>query len=160
MGKYFTGLSTEYEVKLLMETYGDAEPGTLIKYESICNLIGVQRGTHRFRGIMAQWKGKMIGQENLYLHAIINEGYKVMTAQERIEAGVDGVISIRKKSARTVHMIATTSRAEMQEEEKIKADHMQMILNRLHDSVVSASQNISLPKPKPPADSILYVKKK
>ena len=80
--------TTSPVVRTLMEKYGEAERGTVIKHFDLEQAIGAIRSTNRFRTCASAWKRAMLREKAILCKAVPGTGYELLPANEQMkEAG-------------------------------------------------------------------------
>lgn len=142
---YFGGMSTDIELKKLMDAYGEAEPGTLITHNQIADLIGAQYGTSRYGTVVSRWRRTMLAKNNIEVAARRREGYVVSTASERVQNASNAFKRIGDGLRRIHYRFAAVPRQDLSSEDARRADHSQMVVAKMCDDVASARKQISPP---------------
>ena len=93
----FDGLSTDSEVELLLDKYGDLQPGDLAKYEDVENLIGSKKESVRFWTVTGRWRRLYEQATGIIIGCSSNDlAFAALTAPQRVQY----VILQSKKSRR------------------------------------------------------------
>lgn len=142
---YFGGMSTDIELKALMDAYGEAETGTLIPHEDLESLVGSERNTNRFRTVVARWKRTMFAKCNLEVAARPREGYVVLTPSERVQKASDDTKRIQTGLRRVHYRFAAVPREQLSQQDARRADYSQVMIAKLCDEMASARKQISPP---------------
>lgn len=142
---YFGGVSTDIELKALREHYAEVEPGKVITHEEIEAVVGVKRDTNRYRTVMTRFKRMMLLDFNVELKARSGAGYVVLTASDRVRAGIDSGHKIHRQIRKTHYRLTVIPREQLSNEEVRRADHAQMVMSKLSDDLNVARKQIAPP---------------
>lgn len=142
---FFGGMSTDIEIKKLMDAYDDLKPGDVVSHDDVERLLGVARKENRYRTVMARFKKMMLTGKNIEMAARHGEGYAVLSASERVRKVTDDTGRIYDGLRRVHYRIASVPRAELSEHEARRADHAQVLLSKICDDMAMAKKEIAPP---------------
>lgn len=123
---YPKGKSTETELEWLRQKWPNPVVGDTFTDDELSSVIGVQKGSFRFRTVIEHWRKKLFRDRNLLIIRERNTCYKVASPVQRIDYGNDkigsGVRAIRKagKVARSTPKENLTPIAQMHQEHQIR----------------------------------------
>jgi hypothetical protein len=102
------GVPTEPDVKRMIDKFGVPKEGTLIRYEQIEKVIGIEKATHRFRTVIHAWRKRMHADHNVVFIAVENQGLKAADPSERVTAA-SGKVRMGFRCIRRGSVIARTT---------------------------------------------------
>lgn len=138
-------VSTDAEVKVLMEKYSTAKPGEIVQHDTIEKLTETKRGTARYCTVVARWKRAMYEKSNLLLKARPGEGYAILSAAERVQKVCDDTGKVTTRLY-TIHREASSvPRSELSKEDAKVADHIQIVSARMAQTLAKETKTIAPP---------------
>lgn len=145
MKVFFAGAPTGPDVRKLIDAFGDLKPGDEITHDAVAEACGVAYKTDRYRAVTHAWRRKLLDTENIELGAVAGVGFRVLSANERLDAGFGGVKSGARKISRAVNKAGR-----VKAEDDIQA-HKQSVLVRAGAAMAaemsSAMRQIEPPRP-------------
>lgn len=98
---FFGGMPTQIDVDKLREAFPAIEEGDEIRHEDIESVLGLERGSNRYKTVVEVWRKKMLN-DGVDLGALAGIGFKSLNPTERIEKSVDGFQSGTRKQLRSI----------------------------------------------------------
>lgn len=149
MKPYLGGVPTDADVQKISDALMPLGVGDQIDHAEIESIIGLDRNASRYRTITAAWRKLLRKDHNIELLALAGVGFRVMSPDERIDAGVSGVKAGARKQIRSIN-IAVSAKTE----DRVLA-HKQAVLNRYGIEVMrqlkETTHGLALPAPPSPA---------
>lgn len=142
-GKLFGGgLPTKIDVDELLNRFGTPQPGTLIRYGDIEEVIGVEKGTYRWGSVIAAWRRRLERDHDLILKARAGEGFDVLDAHGRVHFAADKHRSGMRAFARAASVAERTDRSELSSEERGALDFVAKIGGVVRTAVANERKRI------------------
>lgn len=140
---YFGGIPTKIDVDKLMELFKNYTEGDVIAYTDIVAIIGHGRNSHRYGSVVAQWRKRLMREENALLISSMNVGYRIATAPERIEYSAGQVFSGKRRIMRGSAVAGSTDSAKLDAEGKKLREHILTLPARLRLAELTAPRAIA-----------------
>lgn len=142
---YFGGIPTSVDTRRLDEQFAGLMDGDEITHDEIEVVIGVRRGSSRYRTVTDAWRRSLLREKNIELAAVSGVGFRCLPPAERISASVRGVQSGMRKQLRSI----TRSAMVRTEDEGLrrKQDLLQRYGAVLRAEASKTMQEIEPPKP-------------
>lgn len=146
---FLGGLPTAIDVKRLRETFPDLRPGDEITHERVEAALGIPRTDGRYRTVTSAWRRDLFRLDNVEVGAIVGIGFRVLTAEERVDAGVGRFQQGTRIQGRSLRRMRTIRPSDLDAPHQAKLDHA----IRVGASVFQAGQALTkgLDPPKPAA---------
>lgn len=128
---HFGGVSTDIEVKALMDHFGTPAVGTILAYEDIEVVTGVERAKTRFRTVMERYRSRMEALHGIHLATLANIGYKVLSPAERVERNLNTAGQGFRRLAVAEDRLKSINRKELNTEDAKRADTAQLLLAKV-----------------------------
>ncbi len=139
------GLSTEIEIKALLERFGRSEVGAILTYEAIEDCIETPHDSARFRTVLGRYKRRMLDQYGVHFITLKNIGIKVLSAQERVELGIDGAGKAFKRIRVNAERLQQIPRDQLNQETTRRANTAQVLLAKVYNDFASNKLTIRAP---------------
>lgn len=118
---YFGGIPTEPDVKALRDAYPETEmtPNSVIPYEEVEAVIGVQKDSARFRTVTDRWRA-VVQQENkaLVIGTERGVGFKVLTNHQKLNLSNAKLKTAARSARRSYALTAKVQTDQLTEEER------------------------------------------
>lgn len=143
-GKLFRGgVPTRPDVDLLMKI--SVEPGTRIDYATIEDMLGIVRGSSRFRTVTQAWRRRLFREQRLQVEAD-GAAFVVLTAAQAVSAAATRLHRVGRAAGRTVVRVEAIDPRELDD-----GDQKRHFLLRRHaaaalDAVSEACRAIAPPR--------------
>lgn len=120
------GLPTQPDIENIRNRFPEAnlQPGIIIPYDSIANIIGSSVGSNRFRSVTTAWRKYVENTFKIVISCVRGAGFKVLEehgkldhAQDKYRSGVRHI----KRSVKISNYIDTTK---LEETDKIRFDRL------------------------------------
>lgn len=99
---FHKGSATGADVRKLIEAFGTPSEGAEISHDEIASAIeNVSPSDSRYKTVVAAWRKVLLERHDVDLGSVHGYGYRVLNAQERIDAGINGSKSGMKKILRS-----------------------------------------------------------
>lgn len=99
---FHKGSATGADVRKLIEAFGTPSEGAEISHDEIASAIeNVNSSDNRYKTVVAAWRKVLLERHDVDLGSVHGYGYRVLNAQERIDAGINGSKSGMKKILRS-----------------------------------------------------------
>lgn len=144
---YFGKVSTDNEVRTLLEAYKHVSEGTLLPHKEIAAKVSVDPEGNRYRTIVGRWRRLMLTQFNIELRARHGTGYVALTAAERVTTNIDDGLRIFKRMGQTVERMKVIPRAALDTDDAKRLDHATVLMSRVSDEASRAKKEIAPPAP-------------
>lgn len=142
---YFGGVSTDIEVKALMDHFGVPTPGTVLAYEDIEVVVGVERGKSRFTTVRQRYMQQMMKLHGVHLKALPNVGLKALTAQERVDTSIDRAVVGMRRLRESEERLRQVPRTDLAKPDAARADAAQVLLAKLCGEFSSEKKTFQAP---------------
>lgn len=120
---FLGGVPVRSDVDRLIEGL-EYEPGTLIAHNEIAALIGVAKGTNRYRTVVGAWKRRMLSERNVDIQVERGVGYRVLLEPERVAHGVKGYRAALKAGGKAVGRVARADPERLNGTQQRQRDYM------------------------------------
>lgn len=148
MSKLFLGgIPTQGDVKLLMEAFPSIEPGQLIGYERVAEVIKVEHGTGRFRTVTAAWRRALTRTQNFVLEAVPGQGFRRMPEVERSQKDRTGWRQDQSRAARRVRDLARVDTRDFDDRDRKSHDHARRVLQAHVEHTATSVRELAPPPP-------------
>lgn len=144
---YFGKVSTDKEVRTLLDTYKTVAEGTLITHKEVAALVSVDPNDTRYRTVTNRWRKLMLGQFNIELRARPGEGFVALTAAERVTHNIGDGLRIFRRIDRTVGRLKRIPRVTLSTDDSKRLDHATTLMARVSDEAGRARKEIAPPAP-------------
>ena len=124
MSVFFGGIPTDIDVKKITDTLGLPDPGTLVLYETLEEIIDVTRKESRFRSVVGSWRKQLLRDHNLITEGIRDEGIKILENKDRGDHCMRQVAKGSKAIKRGYDRAARTQRDGLTTEQLRVLDHV------------------------------------
>jgi hypothetical protein len=146
LGRVVNGLSTELDVRKLLDRYGSPAEGTVIAYLDIATVIGHEYGSKRWWTVVSAWRRKLLREHNLCLAPKqAGESFEVKDPEGRLKRSFDGHRYGVRRVKRAGKLLVTTDLSRLPPDRRAVADHLQ----RRNASVILADRQARF-EPRPP----------
>ena len=119
---YFGGIPVAPDVEKLFVMFEVPDPGTLITYAEIEEVIEIRRERTRFTTVVTAWRKKLLDDHNRVTEAVRNEGILVLTPKRRVRHVVNKNKSIFRQARKTYGIAVRTDPTELDDIEKKKLE--------------------------------------
>lgn len=140
-------IPTKTDVDLLIENIGIPKPGDFISYESITAITGVKHRSARWQSVTTSWKGRLEKYHGVFMRAIHNEGYEVLTDGGRVEFCDSMVDRGAKQIQRGFSALDGVDRIVLTDEQKVIYDHNVVRQRSIALASAAATKAIEFPDP-------------
>lgn len=144
---FFGNVSTDNEVRTLLETFKGVKDGTLITYKKVAEIVDVEVESTRFRTITNRWRKIMLSQFNIELRARAKEGFVALTASERVTANINDGLRLFKRVERTVGKLRCIPRYALEGHDTARLDHATTLMARVANAASDAKKELAPPAP-------------
>lgn len=139
-------IPTRVDVDALLEGIGIPQVGTHIPYADISAIIKLDRKNSRWNSVITAWRKELESEHNIFLKAIPNEGFDVMSDDVKMEA-VRGHVKRSRNSLKRAEIIATqVKRESLTDENKASYDHYRKLRAALELVERTAAKDIVYPE--------------
>lgn len=145
---FFGGNTTDPEVKALMEKFSAIKAGDLLRHETLASAIGATVKSIRYYTVMRAFRKALARDRDLVLLADPGSGYKVLSADDRVDLGVATVgrgLRFVKRGGRTISTVVANRGNELTESKRRVADHASRLISNLMSAGRSAMREIRNP---------------
>lgn len=122
MKKFFVGVPTDIDVRLLRDKFGVPEIGAEIDHRVIEETISHRRETFRYKTVVTVWRKKLLRDHNILLTPVPTVGYVVAGNKQRVD-------HCSRKSKSAVRLIVKSSAIAERTDEK-GLDEKDIVLRR------------------------------
>lgn len=131
---HFGGNTTDPEVKKLMEKFSVIKPGDLLSHAEIAALAGAEPKSNRYYTVVEQFRKKLEQDLDLILKTEFGKGYRVLSADQRVDLGVGTVgrgLRFVKRGGKTIANVVINRSSELSEQKKRTADNAGRLIQNL-----------------------------
>lgn len=132
-----------------METIGTLSPGQMVTHEEIEAAIGTSREQSRYRTVTAAWRNRMLREFNVDISAVPGEGFRALTADERVSESIKGFARGAIGIGRSARRAVMAPRDEMTPAAAARADHAVRVMHATLEDLNRKRKELASP-PKPP----------
>lgn len=143
---YFGGLSTDVEVKALMEHYQQPQEGAVLPYEDIEALIGVERDKSRFKSVLNRYRQQMERLHGVIFAAMPKIGLRVLTPQECVDRNAVDFGHKIKGALRAGDRTARIPRERLSADDASRADALQLMSAKVSQTFLDGRPAIKPPE--------------
>lgn len=144
---FLGGVPTDGDVKRLLEAFPDIQPGALIPYAQVAEVIGVARGSNRFISVTNAWRRMLLRTQNFVLEAVHGQGFRRRPEIERSKANRAGWRQDQSRAARKIRDLARTDTRDFNEQEQKAHDHARRVLQAHVEHTSSTVRELAPPAP-------------
>lgn len=102
---FFGGVPTAMDVRKLNEAFPELTEGDEIAHADIEALLGLAHTVSRYRTVTNAWRRSVLNDRNIEVAAVAGEGFRCLTAPERVSGGIRGVQIGTRKQMRSVRRV-------------------------------------------------------
>lgn len=130
------GVSYEPDIKRLVERFGAPEPGTLIEYSEVEEVLGVKKDSDRFRGVTGAWRKRLAKQLQIEIVCVRGLGFRALEHRERAAAAFAHLDAGRRKARKAVVVVTATDLSKLTDEERRRSLAVSGPVIAAHDEIV------------------------
>lgn len=121
------GVPTTVEVQLLLDTFGIPARGSMIRYDEVERLLGMERSKTRFRTVTSAWRTAIFRDHGVASFCQRNIGFSFCSPPEQIDESSRGLVQGLRRVSKAVKKAARTPREALSPNETRKLDHTHTI---------------------------------
>ncbi|MCP4677706.1 MAG: hypothetical protein GY854_19755 [Deltaproteobacteria bacterium] len=125
------GMHTDIELDKLKTAFPQPAPGDSYTDEELGDVIGLEKGEPRHKTVVARWGRYLFRGQNTVLLRVRTVGYRIATADERVDHAVDRKHRAAKQVRRATRVLGATNVADISEEKRPEYEHHMQSLRRL-----------------------------
>jgi hypothetical protein len=144
---FLGGIPTEGDVKMLLEAFPAIEPGQLIPYERVAEIVKVDRSSSRFRTVTSAWRRVLHRTQNFVLEAVPGQGFRRQTEVERSNSDRAGWRKDQSRAARRVRDLARVDTRDFAERDQRSHDHARRVLQAHVEHTSTTVRELAPPAP-------------
>ncbi len=141
---FFGGVPTRMDVDRLMKIEDD--PGMSIDYEYIEGVLGVKRGSNRFRSVTNAWR-KRLFREKLLMTTAEGGKFHFCTADQAHDLGRKGISKVGRSAGRLRVHVDAVNVADLSLERSAKHQLLRREVLAIHAAAQSGARAIAAPEP-------------
>lgn len=113
------GRTYSVDIRSIMKKFpvSQLKEGKLISHEQLEEILGINRNSNRYKGIVFAWKNKMLNEYNRLLGSVRGEGYKLLDPHDRVSYSFRLQVSGIKKLEKCYNCAKTTDTSRLDEED-------------------------------------------
>lgn len=129
---YNKGIPVLIDLNKLVDYIGVPNIGEVIDHSLISEILGYSKNInkHRYDHIIKKWKDKLERENNILLRTLVNRGFQVCDASNRIDCASDKYKQGVRRIMRAGEIASRTNRNELNEEQKKVSDFLMITANR------------------------------
>ncbi len=143
---FFGGIPTAPDVDALIQEFEVPKVGTLISYSNVSKVIGVLKDKSRFKTVTGVWRKHLYAEYNIYMKAIMNEGFMAMSPSERITFGSKGMKRNVKGMNKIIDILVSTSKNDLSKDELLAQDHWTLQGKKSVMALITAPKHLEVPE--------------
>lgn len=144
-GVFRGGMSTEFEVNLLLKTFS-VEPGMKVSYEDVCDLTKIRPNEGRFRAVTNAWR-KRIFREKLISSTAEGGSFHFLTADEAHDRGLHGMQKIGRAMGRLCTRVESINAEQLTGERRERHNLLRRESQAVLEIVRASQKVIAGPRP-------------
>lgn len=144
---FLGGLPYEPDLLKLREHVGVPAVGTLVPYAAIEACLGCSWRSARFKGVCDAWRRKLEAEGNVILVGVAREGFRVLTAPERVRHAESYLRQGARRIRRSHAIVGTTPHDGLDEAQRTRAQALFGATSR-HYTELAATVKALAPPPK------------
>jgi hypothetical protein len=137
------GVSTEPDVKRLLETFGCPDEGKVISYADVEAMLGIERTTSRFRTVVTAWRRQLKKLHNVEMFTLSGVGYRVLAPADRVVGSVNEFARGVRKIGRAVTRIESVPVERLDQKQQKSAEHTRRLMHATLSQARSDSKAIA-----------------
>ncbi len=143
---FFGGIPTAPDVDTLIETFGVPEIGILVSYSNVSKVIGVPKDKSRFMSVTSAWRKHLYAEYNIFMKAIMNEGFMAMSPSERITFGSKRMKSKAKGMNQLIELFGKTPKNDLSKDELLAQNHWILQGKKAVMALITAPKQLEVPE--------------
>ncbi|MBX3703979.1 MAG: hypothetical protein KF822_09415 [Steroidobacteraceae bacterium] len=140
---FFGGIPADIDVRKLEERFGDPQEGQEFGHDEVEAVLGLERGSNRYRTVTDAWRRRLLNQRNIEVGAVPGVGFRCLTPAERVDGSLKGFRTGTRQQLRSVRRAAVVRT----EDEGLR--HKQDLLRR-YGAAISAEASNMMQEIEPP----------
>jgi hypothetical protein len=143
-------------VKKLEEAFPKPDEDLLITHEELQALIGEEKGSQRYYGVINSWRKKLFNELGIDTAWDPGEGVKILAPADRLHASEHGFKQHLRATKRDSRRLAATPRERLNDVGQQRYDHVSIVMAKIKGAIDTTQKQLavelapvkSLPKPK------------
>ena len=119
------GVSTEVDVRRLLDRFGRPEQGKKWSYSEVEDAIGVAKRETRFRTVTLAWRSVVYKLYNVVIGCETGHGFVVLQEPERVGLGTQWYRGAMRKMRRTQKMLSGCDDTKLSEVQRAERSHVE-----------------------------------
>ena len=143
---FFGGIPTAPDVDALIEEFGVPEIGVLVSYSKVSEVIGVSKDKSRFKSVTGAWRKHLYAEYNVFMKAIMNDGFMAMSPSERITFGSKGMKRKVKGMNKIIDILGATPKNDLSKDELLAQNHWTLQGKKATMALITAPKQLEVPE--------------
>jgi len=140
-------MPTDVDVERMRQAFGVPQPGQIITYRDIEDLLKVRRETGRFRSVTTAWRKRLDREHNVSVKAIPNVGYEARDSHARVDYGTRTYKGGLRRIGKAAMLAVRTDRSGLDPDEVRALTHIATVGAQLRLMAATEARKLRAPEP-------------
>lgn len=141
---FFRGRPYGPDLDRLDEAFPSPKEGDIIQSQEIAEVIGEDRSSNRYKGVVTAWRKRLRRERNIDTDAVVGVGIKVLPPADRLRCSERDYTRGVRQQLRSEARLMSVPRERLDEKGQHRYDHARSVLAKTRDAVLSARRELAV----------------